>query len=285
MEESPFHFSSYATLSDLMSLPRRFAPMRLPLQEAGEEVALRVLERAVIAAGGSGERVPLAKLEAVLAGIRAARAAGPGRWTLARALIAAEPSIVRVEREPGREPLPEIAVSPGATVLWDGRFRVTVAAGFPGGPVQVRPLGEAGLRELRRRAPDAENAPARAAAAVPSIWHEGRLIAVPPLRYWAPPLASGDVGAVFVGIASSAGRSIQAMPATAGAGAEGVLPRGCADATHPAKPVTSRLAAPVKKLLRLRGLQGAPLQVAAANHESGAAARSQTWQRPCTHLC
>ena len=177
---------------------------RAPLQEAGEEVALRVLERAVIAAGGSGERVPLAKLEAVLAGIRAARAAVPGRWTLARALIAAEPSIVRVEREPGREPLPEIAVAPGATVLWDGRFRVTVAAGFPGGPVQVRPLGEAGLRELRRRAPDAENAPARAAAAVPSIWHEGRLIAVPPLRYWAPPLASGDVAAVFVGIASSA---------------------------------------------------------------------------------
>lgn len=177
---------------------------RASLRDAGDEVALRVLERAVIAAGGSGERVPLAKLESVLAGIRASRTAVPGHWTLARAMIAAEASIVRVEREPGREPLPEITISPGTTIRWDGRFLVTLARGIPGGPVQVRPLGETGLRDLRRRAPDAENAPARAAAAVPSIWHEGRLVAVPPLRYWAPPLGREDVGAVFVGIASSA---------------------------------------------------------------------------------
>jgi len=175
---------------------------RARLRESAEEVALRVLERAVAAAGGSGERVPLAKLEAVLAGVRALRPTAPGRWTLARALIAAEPAVVRVEREPGREPLPEIAVAPGTTGLWDGRFRVTVAAGFPG-PVQVRALGEAGLRDLRRRAPRADAAPARAAAAAPSIWHEGRLIAVPPLRYWAPPLAGEDVAAVFVGIGHS----------------------------------------------------------------------------------
>jgi tRNA(Ile)-lysidine synthase len=175
---------------------------RAPLREVGEEVALRVLERAVAAAGGSGERVPLAKLETVLAGVRAPRTAAPGRWTLARALIAAEPTAVSIEREPGREPLPEIAVSPGTTALWDGRFRVTVAAAFPG-PVQVRALGEAGFRDLRRRVPAAEGAPPRAAAALPSIWHQGRLIAVPPLGHWAPPLTRTDVGAVFVGMASS----------------------------------------------------------------------------------
>jgi tRNA(Ile)-lysidine synthase len=174
---------------------------RAPLRDAGEEIALRVLERAVLAAGGSGERVPLAKLEAVLDGIRGPRSVAPGRWTLARALITAEPSAVRVEREPGREPLPEIAMAPGTAALWDGRFRVTVAAGFAGGPVRVRPLGEAGLRDLRRRAPAAESAPARAAAAVPSIWHEDRLIAVPPLHYWAPPHTRDEIGAVFVGIA------------------------------------------------------------------------------------
>jgi tRNA(Ile)-lysidine synthase len=176
---------------------------RALLCDAAEEVALRVLERAVAAAGGNGERVPLAKLETVLAGIRASRRAASARWTLARALIAAEPAAIRVEREPGREPLPEIAVAPSTAVLWDGRFRVTVAAAFPG-PVQVRALGEAGVRDLRRRAPAAETAPARAAAALPSIWHEGRLIAVPPLRYWAPPLTSNDVGAAFVGLVNAA---------------------------------------------------------------------------------
>ena len=176
---------------------------RAPLRGAGEEIALRLLERAVAAAGGSGERVPLGKLEAVLAGVRDPRAGAPGRWTLARALITAEPSAVRVEREPGREPLPEIMVAPGTAALWDGRFRATVAAGFAGGPVQVRPLGEAGLRGLRRCAPAAEAAPARAAAALPSIWHDDRLIAVPPLGYWVAPYTRDEIGAAFVGIASA----------------------------------------------------------------------------------
>jgi tRNA(Ile)-lysidine synthase len=185
---------------------------RALLREVGEEVALRVLERAVAAAGGSGEHVPLAKLESVLAGVRAPRTAAPARWTLARALVTAEASSVRVEREPGREPLPDITVVPGTVTLWDGRFRVTVAAAFPG-PVQVRALSETGLRELRRRAPGAEGAPARAAAALPSIWHEGRLIAVPPLRYWAPPHTHEDIGAAFVGVGtpSRASRSGDAL--------------------------------------------------------------------------
>jgi hypothetical protein len=57
---------------------------------------------------------------------------------------------------------------------------------------------------LRRRAPAAEGAPARAAAALPSIWHEDRLIAVPPLRYWVAPYTGEEIGAVFVGIARAA---------------------------------------------------------------------------------
>lgn len=173
---------------------------RAHLREAAEEIALRVLERALLAAGGSAERVPLAKLEAVVAAVRGLRAAAPGRWTLARALITAEPSVLRVEREPGREPPPEMSVAPGTTAVWDGRFRVTVAAAFPG-PVQVRALGQAGFRDLRRRARAADGAPAGAAATGPSIWHRGRLIAVPQLRYWAPPFTGEDIGAAFVGIA------------------------------------------------------------------------------------
>ncbi len=170
------------------------------LRQGAEEIALRVLERAILAAGGAGERVPLGKLEALLSGVRDARAAAPGKWTLARALITAEASAVRIEREPGREPLPELTLAPGTAALWDGRFRVRAASGLGCGPVQVRALGEANLRDLRRRGHVAQDAPARAAAAVPSVWHRGNLIAVPPLRYWAPPHSAADLEAVFLGI-------------------------------------------------------------------------------------
>jgi tRNA(Ile)-lysidine synthase len=174
------------------------------LRQTAEEVALRVLNRAVAAAGGSVEHVPLARLEAIAAAVCGARhfehMAAQGRWTLARALITADASMVTVEREPGREPLPELSVAPGVTAVWDGRFRVTVAGSFAGGPVLVRALGEPDLRDLRRRGHVAEAAPARAAAAVPSFWHQGRLVAVPSLRYWAPPGTAVDLEAAFLGL-------------------------------------------------------------------------------------
>jgi tRNA(Ile)-lysidine synthase len=177
---------------------------RARLRQAAEEVALRVLNRAVAAAGGSAEHVPLARLEAIAAAVCGARHVGHmaahGRWTLARALITAEASAVTVEREPGREPLPELRVAPGTAAVWDGRFRVTVAGSFSGGPVLVRALGEANLRDLRRRGHASDAAPARAAAAVPSFWHQGRLVAVPSLRYWAPPGAAVSLEAAFLGL-------------------------------------------------------------------------------------
>jgi tRNA(Ile)-lysidine synthase len=180
---------------------------RARLRQAAEEIALRVLERAILAAGGGGERVALGKLEAVLGGVREARVAAPGKWTLARALITAEASAVRIEREPGREPLPELTLAPGTAALWDGRFRVWVAARLGSEPVQVRPLGEATLRGLRRRGHVAQDAPVRAAAAVPSVWYHGNLIAVPPLRYWASPHTAADLEAVFLGAQILAGET------------------------------------------------------------------------------
>src|SRR5690606_19905995 len=102
-----------------------------------------------------------------------------------RALITAEASVVRLEREPGREPLPELTLEPGTSTLWDGRFQVTVGRDYTGGGVLVRALGDAGLRELRRHRLIPEGAAKRAAAAVPSFWHQGTVVAVPPLGYWA----------------------------------------------------------------------------------------------------
>jgi tRNA(Ile)-lysidine synthase len=184
---------------------------RTRLWRAGEEIALRLLDRALAAAGGAGERAPLAKLEALMPAICDPRADASGRWTLARALITVQRRVVEVEREPGREPMPELQLAPGDTALWDGRFHVTVGPDFPGGPVEVRALGTPELRDLQRRGLIGEGAAARVAAATPSIWHNGRLIAVPPLRYWAAMQATDSLRAVFVGL-EKVGRTPRAAP-------------------------------------------------------------------------
>jgi tRNA(Ile)-lysidine synthase len=184
---------------------------RARLRQAGEEIALRVLDRAIAAAGGAGERAPLAKLEVIVPAVCDPRAGAPARWTLARALIAAQRTVVEVEREPGREPLPELLVMPGDTALWDGRFKVAVGAAFVGGPVEVRALGTPELRDLQRRGLVGEGVPARVAVATPSIWHNGRLIAAPPLGYWAAPHSLDGLKADFVGLAR-AGRGPRTRP-------------------------------------------------------------------------
>ena len=120
---------------------------REQLRRAPEEIALRVIARCIVAAGGSGEPVPLAGLEPIVARIWCGSA--PGSWTLARAQITAGDQIVQVEREPGRLPLPVLTLTGGARERWDGRFAIEIAEGFEGS-LELRALGNAGLAELRR---------------------------------------------------------------------------------------------------------------------------------------
>jgi tRNA(Ile)-lysidine synthase len=192
---------------------------RAALRQIAEEVALRVLERAILAAGG-GERPSLGKLEAVVNGLWEAGTAGQSRqsrWTLARALITAEPDAVRVEREPGREPLPETTLAPGTAALWDGRFWVSVAKAYPGGPLTVRALGETALRDLRRRRLVAEGA-SRGGATVPALWRGDEIVAAPSLGFWSLAHARGQLDAVYLGIgrtrnaASAGGPAVESRP-------------------------------------------------------------------------
>jgi tRNA(Ile)-lysidine synthase len=173
---------------------------RSRLRQAGEEIALRVLQKAIAAAGGAVERPGLSQIEPIVAAICRGGTPSPGRWTLARALVTAGEPTVSVERERGREPLPELSVAPGTIALWDGRFWVSVGSGFPGGSIQVRALGEAALRDLRRRDSVAAGVPARAAAMVPSFWHRAELIAAPSLQYWKAPHGRCGLSATFVGL-------------------------------------------------------------------------------------
>jgi len=170
---------------------------RARLQAAEEEIALRVLGRVIAAAGGSDEPVPLGKLEAIAEGIRDTDAES-AKWTLARAMITANAHTVAVEREPGREPLPQLELQPGAKACWDGRFWVEVGANAGPGAIEVRALGEAVARELRQQGALATRVATRAIGLVPSFWCEGKLAAVPSLGFWSPPHRGHEFQARFV---------------------------------------------------------------------------------------
>lgn len=170
---------------------------RARLQAGGEEITLRVLGRAIAAAGGSDEQVSLAKLESIVAALFGA-APGTARWTLARAMITASEQAVTIEREPGREPLPLLELSAGMRTCWDGRFSVSVGAGVGTGAVEVRPLGEGAARELLQQGTVTTHVPAKAVGMVPSFWRGDRLLAVPSLEFWSDRNCRSTLEARFV---------------------------------------------------------------------------------------
>jgi tRNA(Ile)-lysidine synthase len=74
-------------------------------------------------------------------------------------------------------------VEPGATVHWDGRFRVSSPAAAP--PLMVRHLGPDGVVELHRRIARASPGalPRLVHPVLPSLWDKTGLAAVPALGY------------------------------------------------------------------------------------------------------
>ena len=158
------------------------------------EVALRVLLRAIALAGGSGAPVPLAGLEPIAEAIVTGPAAAA--WTLARAKISAGPAHVVVEREPPRAALPTLTLEPGMQACWDGRFLVRAGPGLAAG-VQVRALGEEGLRGLRPLVAMPSRVPAGALRMLPGFWRGAGLIAVPSLGFWAEEGLQCELAATF----------------------------------------------------------------------------------------
>lgn len=169
------------------------------LREVGPEIALRVLGKAVAAAGGSGDRPSLSKLEVVTTELVGRQSKGSGAWTLSRAKIAADGGELIVEREPGRTHLPTFALARGMSAVWDGRFALSASADLPYGSIDVRPLGDAALSRLRRDHPAFAALPFRAATLVPSFWIDDNLLAVPPLQHWGEPCHREELRAAFLG--------------------------------------------------------------------------------------
>jgi tRNA(Ile)-lysidine synthase len=145
-------------------------------QSAPEELRLRLLARLITSYGGQEEPLRLAQLEAL-----AVRMAAPGfdGATLSGAIVNRHGDDIRVFREPGRETQPAMTLQPGASAVWDRRFRVAAALNAATGPVVVRALGAKAFAELRQQLDMPRNLPAKAAATLPAFWREDELIVVP----------------------------------------------------------------------------------------------------------
>jgi tRNA(Ile)-lysidine synthase len=172
------------------------------LRQVPEEIAVRVIGRCIAAAGGSGEPVPLGKLEPIVARLWQGKARAPDSWTLARAQITAAGEVIQIEREPGRLALPVMTVVGGAKALWDGRFVIEIADGMEGS-LEVRALGEAGLAELKRLGCAVKGASALLLA--PSFWRANGLLAVPAIDFWVCEGLDSQISADFMGLRYNSG--------------------------------------------------------------------------------
>ncbi len=70
------------------------------------------------------------------------------------------------------------AIHPGKTVLWDGRFILSLPADAPAG-LTLQPLGADGLAALRHMGGSLAALPRAAASTLPSLWLDGHLCFTP----------------------------------------------------------------------------------------------------------
>lgn len=166
-------FAAYGTMSEA-----GFARIdREQLAMAPEEIALRALARSIEAVGGRAEPVSLAKLESLLAALKAE----PGKIrTLGGCRIAPRGESLVVCRETRRSGLPELHLGAGERSLWDNRFCVELAP-TEREPLVIRALGEAGWRDIGPSSPWRNSLPRYAGVSLPACWHGDRLVALPSL--------------------------------------------------------------------------------------------------------
>jgi tRNA(Ile)-lysidine synthase len=142
---------------------------------APEELRLRLLARLITSYGGQAEPLRLVQLEALADRLADGDFEGA---TLGGAAVSRHGSFVRIFRELGRMPLPTFPLPPGATEVWDRRFRVRTSVEASGIP-DVRALGLDAFAQLRQQLDVPRDVPAKAAATLPAFWRGSELIIVP----------------------------------------------------------------------------------------------------------
>jgi tRNA(Ile)-lysidine synthase len=146
------------------------------LQAAPQEIALRALAQLIAAVGGGETPLQLGKLETLLAGLQAHPRQA---HTLGRCRLEPVANRLGVFREVRGSGLPVAELSPGMRALWDNRFRVELGLDAPV-PIQVRALGEEGLRELKDRSA-LVSVPRHAVRTLPACWRGKILLGLPML--------------------------------------------------------------------------------------------------------
>ncbi len=145
------------------------------------ELALRALAQVLALVGGKEEPPQMAKVERLLAELKAGRREA----ALGGCLVIAAPAKLQFFREPGRLKLPPSPCQPGGTCIWDGRFALSFAPGLSG-DVLLTPLGERGwtiYRRCQKDRPASLRVNRLAALTTPALWQGGELLAAPALGY------------------------------------------------------------------------------------------------------
>ncbi|MGE3916713.1 MAG: tRNA lysidine(34) synthetase [Hyphomicrobiaceae bacterium] len=189
------HGGLFATI-DLRDVSSEAASL---VTDANADVQLRLLADTIAAFGGRvAHGCELAQLETLRRHLlQCARADGRGALTdtatTARTLAGCRidyhrgarqglgEARVRIWRESGRRPLPELTLAPGDGGWWDDRFALSVAPDAAR-PVTVRALGDAGWAFLKARVPSLalwRGIPPGAPATLPAVWDGPTLLGVP----------------------------------------------------------------------------------------------------------
>jgi tRNA(Ile)-lysidine synthase len=148
---------------------------------APREVALRALSRLIEAIGGGDFPPRFDQIEQALDWLLTPHAKLKGR-TLGGCRLArrvAAPVLIAREESALAKQDPVLALKPGTTGLWDGRFEATLAGGVKEGLYEIRRLGPTGLKRLGQKASLPAVEPHRIAAATPALWQGERLVAAP----------------------------------------------------------------------------------------------------------
>lgn len=141
-----------------------------------EELRVRLLGGLLGAYGGRGAPPRLSKVERLMDALARGDFAAQ---TLGGCIVVRKKARIEIFREPGRAGLLVLALAPGETLLWDGRFWVS-AAGSRAESISVRALGDDGAA-LGAHASREHAMPYLAAITLPSFWRGGTLIAAPRL--------------------------------------------------------------------------------------------------------
>ena len=147
---------------------------RVTLAAAPPEIAARVLADALRTVGGRVTPPAPAATARLLRGLAAGRAG-----TLHGCALTHRNGAVWLVRE--LRNLPTLALRPGESGVWDGRFRVAHRCGPLG---HVAALGPQGWRQVRNRARNPPPHPVR--QSLPTLWIGGRVAAAPHLGVAAP---------------------------------------------------------------------------------------------------